>query len=61
MTATAQTTNRTAELFAIFDAMSFDNILDAYEIAVANGDADLVAALDRYNGQPPAEAPAIAA
>lgn len=41
---------RQAELFAMFEAMSFDNMLEVYEIAVANGDAEIVAAADAWAG-----------
>ncbi|MFL9828952.1 hypothetical protein [Rhodoplanes sp. SY1] len=41
---------RQAELFAMFEAMSFDNMLEMYEIAVANEDEDIVAAADAWNG-----------
>lgn len=57
------TTTRDAELIAMFDRMDFGQMAAIYEVALANGDADLVAALDRYNGQTPAAdlAPAEAA
>lgn len=44
----ALTEAREAELVAMFAAMSFDNLLDVYEIAEANGDTEVTTAMDRF-------------